>query len=98
MMSDELKPNRKYGHLYAIVRYESDASPNTPIDFRVTIKKVVEDAAYAQQEVERLNQLNKGKGCCYFFQATRFESHPVSSPSMPAILADDVNSPIAIQN
>ncbi|HBI46715.1 MAG TPA: hypothetical protein DDY78_28255 [Planctomycetales bacterium] len=76
-MADTLKPNKKYGHLYAIIRYESDADPMTPINLQVTVKKVVSDPHYAAREVERLNELNNEKGSLYFYQITRFEEAPV---------------------
>jgi hypothetical protein len=76
-MADALKPNKKYGHLYAIIRYETEADPMTLIDLRVTVKKVVCDPHYAAREVERLNELNKEKGCYYFSQVTRLDEAPV---------------------
>lgn len=76
-MADTLKPNKKYGHLYAIIRFETDEDTKTPIDLRVTVKKVVNDPHYAAREVERLNELNKEKGSYYFYQITRFEEVPV---------------------
>jgi len=72
-----MKPNRKYQHMYAIIRYETDADINAPIDLRITVKKVVVDPHYAEKEVKRLNELNKDKGSYYFCQVTRFEDAPV---------------------
>jgi hypothetical protein len=76
-MSPSLKPNKKFQHIYAVVRYETDADENTPIDLRVTVKKVVVDPHHAEEEVKRLNNLNKEKNCYYFYQVTRFEDTPV---------------------
>ena len=76
-MADTLKTNKKYGHMYAIIRYETDSDPTTPIDLCVTVKKVVSDPHHAAKEVERLNELNKEKGCYYFYQITRFEEVPL---------------------
>jgi len=76
-MADTLKPNKKYGHLYAIIRH--DAGSHAPIDQQVTVKKVVSDPLYAAREVERLNELNSEKGCYYFYQITRFEEIPVEA-------------------
>jgi hypothetical protein len=87
-MADSLKPNRKYGHLYAIVRYETDADPLAPIDLRITVKKVVSDPHFAAREVERLNELNQEKGSYYFFQITRFEDVPVEVQDVAPIRAD----------
>ncbi len=76
-MSGGMKPSRKYQHIYAIVRYETDADMNTPIDLRITVKKVVVDPHYAENEVRRLNALNKDKGSYYFYQVTRLEDASV---------------------
>jgi hypothetical protein len=92
-MADVLKPNKKYGHLYAIIRYETDADPMTPIDIRVTVKKVVCDPHYAAREVERLNELNQEKGCYYFSQVTRFEDVPVEVQEMARVGSIAAESP-----
>jgi hypothetical protein len=84
-MAGALKPNKKYGHLYAIIRYETDRDPMTPIDYRVTVKKVVNDPDYAAREVERLNELNQEKGSYYFFQVTRYEEIPVAAQEGAAV-------------
>lgn len=84
-MASELKPSKKYQHIYAILRYESDAGPETPIDFRVTVKKVVVDPHYADKEVKRLNDLNREKGAYYFCQVTRFEEAPAETQSVPTM-------------
>jgi len=76
-MSVGMKPNRKYQHMYAIIRYETDVDKYAPIDLRITIKNVVVDPHYAEKEVKRLNDLNKDKGSYYFCQVARFEDAPV---------------------
>ena len=76
-MSGAMKHNRKHQHIYAILRYETDSDEATPIDLRVTVKKVVTDPRHAEAEVKRLNELNSGKGSHYFCQVTRFEDIPV---------------------
>jgi hypothetical protein len=83
MMDEGLKPNKKYGHVYAIVRYETDADQDSPVDLRVTVKKVVADAHYAEREVKRLNDLNREKGSYYFYQVTRFEDVPAEAQTVP---------------
>lgn len=82
-MSRGMKPNRKYQHIYAILRYETDADVSTPIDLRITVKKVVIDPQYAEREVKRLNELNKDKGSYYFCQVTRFEDASVDVQALP---------------
>jgi hypothetical protein len=84
-MAATLKPSNKYQHLFAILRYETDTDEKVPIDLRVTVKKVVVDAHYAQSEVKRLNELNKDKGSYYFCQVTRFEDAPVEVEMLPAM-------------
>ena len=92
-MADALKPNKKYGHLCAILRYETDADPMTPIDLRVTVKKVVCDPRYAACEVERLNKLNQEKGRYYFSQVTRFEDVPVPVREAASVLSAESKVP-----
>ena len=82
-MPREMKPNKKHQHIYAIIRYETDADSNAPIDLRITVKKVVVDAHYAEEEVKRLNDLNQDKGSYYFYQVTRFEDVPVEVQTLP---------------
>ncbi len=82
-MSGELKPNRKYQHIYAIIRYDIDADSDAPIDLRITVKKVVVDPQYAEAEVKRLNELNKDKDSYYFYQVTRFEDALVQAQTLP---------------
>lgn len=72
-MSDASRSHQKHAQLYAILPYETDADPDDPIDFRITVKKVVNDPEYAEREVQRLNGLNSGKGTYDFSQLTRFE-------------------------
>jgi hypothetical protein len=86
-MAENLKPNKKFGHVYAILRYETDADPTAPVDLRVTVKKVVSDPHYAEAEVKRLNDLNQDKGSYYFCQITRFEDVPVDVRGVPPIPA-----------
>jgi hypothetical protein len=74
-----LKPSPHHDHVYAILRYEMDAGEAVPIDLRVTVKKIVTDPHFADQEVRRLNDLNKDKGSYYFVQVTRMEKTPVFS-------------------
>ncbi len=66
-------PNLKYDHVFAIVRvdsfYKIEVSPETAI----TVQKVVWDQETAEAEAARLNDLNKDKGCMYFWTITRLE-------------------------
>jgi len=60
-------------HVYAIVRIDEFLGNDTPIEHRITVKKVMRDADKAAREVERLNRLQKDKGVQYFSQTTRIE-------------------------
>jgi hypothetical protein len=62
---------------YAIVRHDLYYSKETPIEHKITIKKVVLDLAYAESEVERLNKINEDKRCYYFWQYTRIEEDQI---------------------
>lgn len=73
-----IQPSPRHDHLYAIIRYEADAPADTPIEFRVTIKKLVRSARQADEEIHRLNALNGGKGSYYFAQVTRLEHDVVA--------------------
>ena len=79
-----LKPNPRYDHVFAIVRFDSDAAEAVRIDARITIKKIVWDAEQADSEVRRLNKLNAGKGCHYFSQVTRLERTSMTASEVGA--------------
>lgn len=66
--------NKKKIHAYAIIRFESD---HHDVNAIVTVKKIVFDIEYAEQEVKRLNNLNGDKGCIYFWQTTRLENNEI---------------------
>jgi hypothetical protein len=88
-MDERLKPNRRYGHLFAIIRYD-DGNPTWPIEDRVVVKKVVATADIAEAEVLRLNALNKEKGARYFYQVTRFDDSDVTDSAAVALNGEQV--------
>lgn len=67
--------NPKYDQVYAVVRFQAyhahDRGEMRQRDFAVV--KVVRSEAAAQDEVERLNSVNRQKGSLYFYQPTRLE-------------------------
>lgn len=69
----ELNGTSKLDQVFAIVRVDSfhhhDAAPEDTI----TVKKIVLNRQLAEDEVARLNALNRDKGCSYFWQVTRLE-------------------------
>lgn len=65
--------------LFAIVRVDlfllEDGQLRADQDWKslVTVKAVVDNVERAIAEVARLNTLNAGKGCLYFWQSTRMD-------------------------
>jgi hypothetical protein len=57
--------------VYALLRYDEFPESGTSIENRISVVRVVPDEATANAEVQRLNMLNRQKGCRYFWQATR---------------------------
>lgn len=66
-----MKKHSKLVHVFAIIRVETSGDHSW--EHRVTVTKIVKDEERANQEVERLNELNAEKGCLYFSQVTRME-------------------------
>jgi hypothetical protein len=62
------KPNSKYLHLYAIVRFDSYLSGENG----ATVVKVFQSKELAEQEASRLREVNKGKQSTYAVQIARF--------------------------
>ena len=66
--------NARFDHAFAILRFDEfmvgkfGMSPE-----HITVKEVVWTEEAANREVERLNQLNSGKGALYFWRLTRVE-------------------------
>lgn len=58
--------------VYAVIRLDPD--PIEPED-GFTIVKIVEDEDLAATETARLNDVNREKGCRYFYQLARLEKH-----------------------
>ena len=69
----EFSPNRRYAHVFAIVRVDSGAASGAHPEEAITVTRVVWGRETAEAEVERLNELNCGKGSVYFWQITRLE-------------------------
>jgi hypothetical protein len=67
------KGGRRIDHVFAIVRLDEFVGPETPLERRITVKKVVRGLDAAEREVERLNKLQK-EGVRYFWQHTRLEN------------------------
>jgi len=75
------RPHSKYPHVYPIVRI------NTPIDQphptnTITVVKVLTSQGAADAEVSRLNQINAGKSCTYFWCTSRLIEEAEHSPKL----------------
>jgi hypothetical protein len=69
----ELSPNRRYDHVFAIIRVDTFEQPGATPPEAITITKAVWSREAAEAEVSRLNHLNKDKGATYFWRVTRLE-------------------------
>jgi hypothetical protein len=65
------KPHLKYPYVYAIVRFDLYMS-RFKLENCATVVKVLPSRDIAEEEAERLRQVNKGKECTYVVQTTRF--------------------------
>ncbi len=59
---------------YAIVRVDEFQETDVSLQNKITVKKVVWNEGLARHETDRLNKLNKDKGCIYFWQVTRVDA------------------------
>jgi hypothetical protein len=57
--------------VYAVVRVDLVDDGTVPWPVRVTVKSIERSDTIAEQEVRRLNAVNAGKNCVYFWQQTR---------------------------
>jgi hypothetical protein len=64
------KPHRKYPHVYAIVRFDLYVTRGSA-EHSATVGKVLPSRDLAEQAA-RPRAVNKGKGCIYDVQTTRF--------------------------
>ena len=65
------KPHAKYPHVYAIVRFDHYMS-KSELENCATVVKVLPSRDLAEEEAERLRQVNEGKHCTYVVQINRF--------------------------
>ena len=66
-LSDPDKPHSKYTHVYAILRFDFEMSPEN----RATVAKILPTREEAELEAARLRAINEGKKCTYAVQTTR---------------------------
>jgi hypothetical protein len=58
-----------------VIRFDEYLGPDSPMEHRITVKKIVWSHDIAVSEVQRLNELKRDKGCYYFWQYTRIDPH-----------------------
>jgi len=74
---------RSYEEVYVVVRVDHEATldhgdpeadgPSIAFaQYSVTVKEIVRSLDEARREVSRLNELNREKGCRYFWQGTHY--------------------------
>jgi hypothetical protein len=63
--------------VFTILRYDATMRADTPLPRRIKVTKVVLSEDYAQEEVQRLNQMNAARGIGYFAQATQLDDSHV---------------------
>ncbi|MBI4835557.1 MAG: hypothetical protein HY811_12160 [Planctomycetes bacterium] len=63
---------REYDDVFAIIRADLYCEQGTPIEHKITVKKVVWSADYARHEINRLSNLNIGKGVYFYLQTRLF--------------------------
>ena len=96
-----LKPSPRNAHVYAVVRFDTEAGDDVPVELRFTVKEIVTDPAVAGAEVKRLNTLSSDKGAYYFFQVTRIRKATAEElgvveplPPLPSQTAAGINVPV----
>jgi len=70
LMNQSEKPHSKFRHVYAVLRIDLPVSHENP-ENNISVVKVFYSKMTAEQEVDRLNKVNAGKGCRYVLQVTR---------------------------
>ncbi len=77
------QPNLKARHVFAVIRVDTFHRPTVEAEMAITVKEVVWTQEEAEHEVRRLNELNREKGCRYFWQLSRLAPMPLGDPSQP---------------
>jgi hypothetical protein len=75
------RPHSKYPHVYPIVRIDTPIGESDPTN-KITVVKVLTSQGAADAEVSRLNQINTGKSCKYFWCTSRLIEEIEDSPKL----------------
>jgi hypothetical protein len=63
---------REWIEAYAVVRYDHYLADDAASEAKVAVKEILPTREEAEREVERLNELDAGRGSTYFWQYTRY--------------------------
>jgi hypothetical protein len=74
-------PHSKYPHVYPIVRIDTPIGQSDPTS-SITVVKVLTSQVAAEAEVSRLNQINAGKDCVYFYCTSKLIEQSMESPKL----------------
>lgn len=69
-----MKPGNE--RCFVIVRVDELALGHAELENVITVKGIVWEQSEAEREVARLNRVNAGKGCRYFWQTSRASPKP----------------------
>jgi hypothetical protein len=69
-MTSTNKPNKKFRHVYAVVRVDFPIYEGQP-EASFTVVKVYSSEETAEKETSRLSKINADKKCKYFTRITR---------------------------
>ena len=72
-MSPQWTPNKKYPHVFAIVRLDEFQSSDAPLEDRFYVKKVMLSEVAAEREAARLNALQDDDGARYVVHITKLD-------------------------
>ena len=75
------RPHSKYPHVYPIVRIDTPIGQSDPKN-KITVVKVLTSQGAAEAEVSRLNRINSGKSCTYFWCPSRLIEQNEESPRL----------------
>jgi hypothetical protein len=64
------QPHSKYRHVYPIIRIDKPFNEAQPTN-TLSVVKVLTSQEAAESEVSRLNAINVGKSCAYFWETSR---------------------------
>lgn len=70
-------------HLFVVYRYDRAAleDESVPTSHAITIKEIFRSEEEAIREVDRLNELNRDKGCEYSFQSAKYYPQGRGAPT-----------------